>query len=287
MMPPAFRRSLHDIRWNVLGYGVGLGVWAAVIVALFPSIRESLGDVEMPEDYLQFFGIESSDFRLASNYFQAEFFSTAPVVLVVYAVVVGTGTLAGDESNRTLELILAQPISRTRLFAERATAIVLGGLLILLLTAVGWTMALLFIEADDTVSIPKLAAATVAQAPLLTFWIALSLLLGALAPSRGSAAGVATVIAVATFLANSLAAIADQVEWLRYLSPFWYSDAPTILTGGVTPWHTAVLLAITAACFAAALFAFRSRDLNTGRLPRPALAFSRTARQTRPESASQ
>lgn len=264
MKHPAFTKTLYDVRWHVVGYGVGLGIWAAVVVALFPSISRSFEGAEFPEDYLKFFGIEAANFGIASNYFQAEFFSMLPLVLVVYAIVVGTGVLAADEYNRTLELIVAQPISRGRLLVERAAAIVLGGGLILVLSSVGWTVALLFIDADETVSIQKLAGACLAQGPFLLFWLGLSLLLATTASSRGSAAGAATAIAVVMFLAHSIAGIAPTVSWLRYISAFWYSDASTILTDGLVAWHALVLLVSAGLCASASLVMFQRRDLNTG-----------------------
>lgn len=148
---PLFQKCLRDIRWHILGYGIGLGVWAVVIVAIFPSIRDSFGDAELPEDYLRLFGVEASNFAIASNYFQAEFFSMLPVVLVIYAIVVGAGAIASEEGSGVLDIVLAQPVARRRLYVERVAAVATGGLAILALAAFGWVVALPLIGADDSV----------------------------------------------------------------------------------------------------------------------------------------
>ena len=64
---------------------------------------------------------------------------------------------------------------------------------------------------------------------------------------------------------------AIRLKPLRYLSPFFYSDAKRVLVEGVVPWHAAVLLDAFVLLTALALFAFEAREIGTGHSPLRAL----------------
>ena len=106
---PLLRKTLHDLRWHIVGYGGGLGMLAALYVVLYPAFAGTLADFELPEEYSAFIG-DVSDLAVPRGFLQVEFFSFwMPLLVAVYAVVVSTGLLAGDEQRGTLEMMLAQP----------------------------------------------------------------------------------------------------------------------------------------------------------------------------------
>ncbi len=275
---PILWRTVRDLRWHIAGYGIGLGIYAAMLVLIFPAFEEVLADLELPAAYEALYGDAASDLTRPSNFFSLEFFSWGPLILSIYAAVVSTGALAGEESRGTTELLLSLPVTRTRVFLEKLAGIVLGGLAIALVASIGWALTVPLVDLHGDTGILELLLATVLllDAPLL--FAAIGLLLGAVAPSRGVAGGILAAIIVFTFLASSFAALARQTEWLRYLSPFYYGDSTELLTAGPTPGHLAVLAVASVGCTALALLAFRGREIGVaswqlraalGRRPRP------------------
>lgn len=262
---PVFRKVLRDLRWQLIGYGVGMALYAALIALLYPSFRETLGDFELPEFYAMFLGGEGEiDFAAPENFFALEFFSIAPVIIAIYAIVTSTGLLAGDEGRGSLELVLAQPISRTRVFVEGVAALLVGAVLICAATAAGWLLTIPLIDVGGEEVLSKLVVGSFNLFPITVAFVAAGLLLGAVAPTRGLAAGVLAMVTVAMYLANSVATLVDAISWLRYLSPFWYADSAQAVAGGATWWHPLVLLASAAVLTLLALIAFRRREIGTG-----------------------
>lgn len=80
-----------------------------MMVWLYPSFEDTLQQLDYPEEYLKFFGA-GGDLSRPSNFLATEFWSFAPIVFVIYAVVTSTGLLAGDEGYGSLEAVLAQPV---------------------------------------------------------------------------------------------------------------------------------------------------------------------------------
>ncbi|HXH20808.1 MAG TPA: ABC transporter permease subunit [Dehalococcoidia bacterium] len=253
-----FGKGLRDLRWQVFWYGLGFALLAALVVYVYPSYREQLADFDIPEAFEAFLG-ESADYRTAEGFLTAEFFSWAPILLVIFAIMQGTNMLAGEEAAGTMDLLLSQPLSRTRLLFEKLAAFVAGTLGIVLLTILGWALSTPF--TDIEVSEVDLVIATLNLMPITLFFGAFSLMASVSLPSRGQATGVATALAVATFMLNYLASLVDLLEPLRWLSPFHYAATTTVLTNGMDWPKVAVLMALFAAFTAAAVWAFERRDI--------------------------
>jgi ABC-2 type transport system permease protein len=262
---PVFRRTLRALRWHMIGYGIGLVAWAVLVAALYPSIGKSYGALELPEAYRAMFGIASGNLGNFRTFANIEFYQWVPVVLAIYVITAATGTLAGEEGRGSLEVLLAQPVSRARLFVSKVLAIALGALVIAAVTTVGLLVSLAFIDIGSDLTVARLGAAVFYTLPLVALVASLALLVAAVAPSRGTAAGIVSAIFIAAWLANGLGALSSQTEWLKYLSGFYYADVQTVLTSGLHPAHQAVVLAVTAVQTALALVAFDRREIEVAR----------------------
>lgn len=259
---PVAWRTLRDLRWQVIGYGAGLGLYAAIVVLLYPTFKDVLTNFQLPEQYSAFFGLENG-WGDPASYLNTEFQTWGALILVTYSVIATTGLLAGEEGRGTIELLLSRPITRRRLLVEKSAAFVVGALLIVALTCVGWAFARIFVNLD-TVSLPQLIVGTIAFLPLMLAFAALSLLLGAIAPTRGQAGGIVALLVVVSYLASSLARVSSSTRWMQYGSPFYYADTDRLLAHGPIWWHLALLLGGTVVIATVALRSFDGRDLGAG-----------------------
>lgn len=260
MTLPILRRALVELRWQIVWYGVGMGAYGALMVWLYPSFEDTLKQVDYPEEYLKFFG-GSGDLSRASNFLSTEVWSFGPIIFVIYAIVASTGLLAGDEGHGSLDAVLAQPVSRMRVLLEKVGAFLLGAVAIALLICVGWVASVPFVDLHGDLTLLEVCGATIAMLPLVVFYGALGFLAGAIAPSRGLAAGALTVLAVAAFLVASFARAIGSIEWLQYLSPYYYADTATVLNNGIVAWHAALLLGGALLALALAVLSFRGREV--------------------------
>jgi ABC-2 type transport system permease protein len=253
-----FFKTLRDLRWQVFWYGTGIALIAALDVLIYPSYKEQLADFDIPEALRALVG-DVEDFASPEGFLTAEFFSWVPILAVIFAVMAGTNLLGGEETNGTLDLLLAQPISRSRLLLEKLAGFVADTLGILTLTNLGWLLTVPFVDID--VSLGKLVVATFALAPLPLVFGAFALWAGVAMPSRGQATGVAAAVAVATFVINYLATLVDVLAPAAWLSPFKYSNTSGLLTEGVDWPKLAVLVVLFVLFTLLALRAFAQRDI--------------------------
>ena len=259
--PSIFAKTLRDQRWQILGFGVTLALVAALDVLLWPSYRDTLQNLQIPPALQALLGTDLS-LATPAGFLSSEFFSWTPVLLIVYAVIQGTGAIAGEESAGTLELLLSQPVPRRSVMLQKAAAVGLGAIAILSIAYCGFALTVPFVSIDVTLA--DLAAGVLNMLPITLLFFGLALWLGAYAPSRGLAAAIAVGAATAAYVVNTFAVGIEALRGLRFATPFYYYGSGLPLVDGVRWWHFGVLTGIALAFFALSLLAFERRDISAG-----------------------
>ncbi len=203
-----FERAFHEERRALLGWVGGLAALAVVMLAIYPTVRDNQQISKLIEAYPKalrtMFGI--SDYTSGAGYLRAEVFSLmAPLLIVVFAILWGGDVIAGEEERRTIDLLLANPVSRRRILLEKWAAVMLG------ITIATWGLGLLIGLGAPVVGLhvawSSLASVVVATMLLGMLYATLALAVGAATGRRGLARGVVTLLAVAAYLVSSLAEI--------------------------------------------------------------------------------
>ncbi|HVS08452.1 MAG TPA: ABC transporter permease subunit [Planctomycetota bacterium] len=265
MLRNVFLKTLRETRRALLWWSLGLVGMTAMIVAIFPTVRDNpelnrLVEV-YPEALKAFiaFGGEL-DYASGAGYLGIELFSfMVPLLLLIAAIGAGARAVAGEEENGTLDLLLANPISRRRLAVEKLAALASE---IAVLGLVLWLSLLVGVAAVGMdVSAARLGAATASAALLALGFGAIALLVGAATGRRGVATGVAAAGAVAAYLVDSLAALVDFLEPVQRASPFYHYAASDPLRHGLSLGHAGVLVLLCGAAAVLAPLALERRDL--------------------------
>jgi ABC-2 type transport system permease protein len=264
VLPSVLLKTLRDSRRTLAWWSLGLCGLVSLLVAVYPSVRDNPSLNKLVQDYpealkafIAFGG--SVDYTSAAGYLGSELFSfMVPLLLLVAAIGAGARAIAGEEEQGTLDLLLANPISRGRLVLEKLAALVLE---VAFLGAVLWiALAIGTRVTTMEIALANLAAATLDAALLALLFGVLALLIGSAVGRRGLAVAVSTAAAVAAYLVNALAGIVGALEPVQGLSPFYHYVAGDPLRHGLAVDHTAVL-ALAAGALAAAPLAFGRRDL--------------------------
>src|SRR5262245_10048010 len=260
-------KSLWDIRRSFVWWSLGLIGFVALIVSVYPTIRDNPNLSQLAQDYpealqafIAFGGVV--DYSSAAGYLGIELFSLmVPLLLLVAAIGTGAGSIAGEEERGTLELLLANPVSRTKVVLEKMIALLveITGLGVVLWLAL-WIGALL---ADMDISAAHLAAATLSAVLLALAYGAIAVLLGAATGKRTLAIGLTAAGAVAAYLVNGLAPLVDGLDVPQKLSPFYHYAVGDPLRNGVSLTHMAPLVGIAVVATALAPWFFSRRDVAT------------------------
>lgn len=265
MLRSVLPKTLWDMRRGFAWWALGLVGTVALLVAVFPTIRDNPDMNRLVEQYpvalkafLAFGG--AVDFTSGAGFLGSELFSfMIPLLFIVAALASGAGAIADEEERGTLDLLLSNPVTRRRVALEKlgAMAIELAGLGLVLWASL-WLSELLV---DLDVSAAHLAAATL-NASLLAFSFGtIAFMLGAGTGHRTLAIGITTAGSVAAYLVNGLAGLVPALQVPQKLSPFYHYGAGDPLRSGLVLGHALVLVAIAVTAATVGVVAFERRDL--------------------------
>jgi ABC-2 type transport system permease protein len=241
-----FWHELRNNRGKILGWGLTLALLGGYLLSFYETISDQQEQLQQlidmyPPELMAFFG-GVDDMFTPAGFLHLEFFSYMPIVLGILAVLAGSGLFAADEEKGTLNLVLAHPISRTRLFWGRLLALV--GVIVVILGVI-W---LAFVIANGSTEAMDFGAGELLL-PMLTL-LAVLLLFGTLGvllsmflPSRGLAAMMTGVLLVASFFITSLEQIDDRLEPFADLSPLTYYQGGRALEGFNGAWFAGLMIA--------------------------------------------
>jgi ABC-2 type transport system permease protein len=207
-----------------------------------------------------FVGSTAKGMSTPQDFYEGEIYGLmAWMAVMVLTVSIGARALAGEESDRTMGLLLANPIRRSSVVIEKTYTMILYAFLVgFTIWASVWIGSLLGSLGLNPLYVA--AATTLAVLVGLVFG-AVALLLSA-ATGRVRVAIYGTIgITLAMFLVNSIAILNHTVDTVAAFTPFGHYLTNTPLNNGMDWTDAAVLAAAVVALVALAVYAFDRRDL--------------------------
>lgn len=259
------RWTLWQKRWTIFWWCIGIIFFVLLTLVFYPTIKHQSAQLDKSFNQLskttkQLF-TDTSDIFSPIGYLSSQiFYLMLPLLLGILAINQGMGLIGKEETNNTIEMLLARPVSRARLMLGKAAAgfaIVVGvGVLSALF------IALMCRLVNLSVSIVNILEATAAVILLSLTFGAVAFLLSALGRAgRAASIGITAFIALGGYILVSLAPSVSWLKWPAKIFPFNYYHAAELLTGKYN-WLNAVYFgAVIIACMILSWLAFRRRDL--------------------------
>jgi ABC-2 type transport system permease protein len=267
MLHSVWTKTLRDQRRALAVWVVALVALVGMYAGFFPSFHRSSSYTDlinqMPKALRDLFTAGAGgDVSSGAGYVYMEMLSfMAPTLMLVFAIGAASQAIAGEEDRGTLDLLLATPLTRTRLVLEKYIAIGIG--VLVLAAAMGAALIAFGAATGMGLSSANVVAAMVHLALLAMVFAALALLIGSasgrLAPARGGAGGVAVI----AYLVNGFA---PSVSWLgpvQKFSPFFQFLGHDPVRHGLSLLAVGVSVATVAVLVTGAVAALRRRDLAT------------------------
>jgi ABC-2 type transport system permease protein len=257
MLTNVFTKTTQDW-WKVMTIAVvTLGALFLMGMTVYRDIDISIY-TSMPDAFLSLFGIPA-DADIASLAYGAIYTGYGSLTLAAVVLVLGAASIAGEERNGTLGLLLGNPKSRTYVLVSKAGALVLvTGLGALVLWAVGRVTPEFL---DVSVSGIHVEALILAMAVNALFYGALAMAIGAWTGSRGLASGVTAGIMVLSFVAAGLLPLIESLDFLAKAFPWYYFSGNDPHLNGVSWGHLGVLITGIVVFAVAAVIGLNRRDL--------------------------
>ncbi len=236
-----FFHEMRRSRLSLIIWSVALSYMLLICVVIYPEMKSQMGELgDMFADMGAFsdaFGMEmliGGDFL---SYFALECGEILGIGGAIFAAIVGIGSLSKEERDRTAELLLTQPLTRAKVVTQKLLS-VLCQIIVLNIATIGVSLVGILAIGENP-DAKKLALVFLSYF-LLQIEIAL-ICFGISSFIRRSAVGIGLGISLAFYFINIVANISKEVEFLKYATPFAYTDASYILKNSAIDWKYLII----------------------------------------------
>ncbi len=246
-------------------------VWAAIIAllvfiavakyAVYAENPELLAVLDaVPQGMLKAFDMLAFSLTTLTGLFGV-MFAYFGLMGALAAVMWGSDIIAKEERNKTVEFSLVLPVKRSWVVTAKALAALTNCVFFVLLT---WAVSLAAVQkyAPDRAFREFLVLEMQAMLMIELVFLALGLFLGASMRRYKFAGSAGLGVVLVTYFASVVSGMFDELEFLRWFTPFEYFDAASLYRHG----HLESLSVLIAAAFivvllAATYWVYNRRDL--------------------------
>ncbi|MFB6267329.1 MAG: ABC transporter permease subunit [Halodesulfurarchaeum sp.] len=262
-MADVLKYEARQLVRGTLALALLLGFFVLMLIYLYPSIETSAESIQqwmqsLPESMRESFGMEA--YTTIEGFISTELYQFVWLLLVgLYLTYVAGGAIAGDVDTNRIDLLLATPISRTRLLLEKYLSLLIPIVALNLIVPLFVYAGVLAI--GESIEVGHLVMLHVLSVPYLLFTGAVGLALSVIfsRADRAQRGGIAVVFLL--FIMDSVTKGTD-LSWMGAVSPTRYYDPADILVDGLYDFTGAlILLAATLALVIFSAERFRRADL--------------------------
>ena len=261
-----FLSHLRAGRWGLVAWSGLMGLYALLVFYLYPTMKAA-GYEQMfenlPESIRALAGLqdlpEGVGFSL-ETFVALEFIGQWAAFVAIYAVFAAGGIVAREVERGTMDLILAQPLSRTRLVLSKFGVFLAGLGIIALGSFLGTLVGMAIIE--EKIGLGNAALALFQGGSLVLAVGSYSLLFSCLTLDPRRTLLLSGTITAAFYILNFTAPALKSFSWVGRLSLFHYFAPESILRTGQPDWAgLGIFWGLALLCLALSLAVFRRRDI--------------------------
>lgn len=258
-----FNKALYDRRRSLPAWGLAIFLLILYIGGFYPILAENEGLLQMFENVpasLRVLVGDIASLSTAAGFFDIELFNFfLPFLFAIVTIGQGLAVVVGEERSGTLDILLANPISRTRHVLEGAAAIAAEAFFLALVVVVGVATAnALF---DLAIDMRHTLEAALALALLATVLGYVALAAGAWLGDYHRALGATILFTLGSYFIYAYADVSTTLERLQWLSVFYYYQHNHPILNGLNWGDAAVLVGVAIGLVALSVVGINRRDL--------------------------
>lgn len=261
-----FLREMKSSWKSLLIWSISILVLVASGMSKFGTMNASGQSInqlvaDMPRSLQALLGLGSLDLTKAIGYYGVLFLYLL-LMAGIHALLLGANLIAKEERDKTAEFLLTKPIPRWKIVSAKLLAALVNILVFYLVTLVSSIQVVAYYN--------KNGSETGHVVLLLTGMLLLQLLflflgtgMAAISKRPKSAAGAGTVVLLLTFILSIMIDLNSKLDGLKFLTPFKYYEAKTVLKdGALDPEFVGLSLVLTLLLGLATYFFFNKRDMS-------------------------
>ncbi|SQG82599.1 membrane protein [Streptococcus uberis] len=256
------RHELRQGRKSLLIWAICVGLSSALCILLYESVADSIKEIANLYQNMggvsKALGMDKVSIATLGGYYASEIALIYSIGAAMYATMIGISLLSKEEEAHTAEFLFSLPIGRAKILRQKFVSILFS----------------LIIFNGIAISIEYLALVKVnmsfdygafASYHLLVFLLqvemaSFSFMISAF--SRKKLIGFGMGLALMGYFMDIICRLMDKVDYLKYVTPFYYANATDRFAGETLDWLMLVIaVSVIVISYLIAHIVFRNRDL--------------------------
>ena len=259
LLGSVFSKTVRDwLLWTIIAV---VAMW--LITLMYVGIMASSGDAyvtmmdDFPEALRNIYG--SNDGTAAGLAMSGIYSLIGPLVLLTYAIGLGSSAAVGEEEARSLPILLSSPLRRRSVLLAKAAVASIGVVSITALTWLGVLVAAGVFGMD--LANQNVLGASIQLLGMVFLFGALALGLSAWRGSSALGVGAAAGLAVASYFVTTLLPVVEELAGVARLTPWYLMSGANALADGVDVVLLGIAVLIAGALFGMGAYTLDRRDL--------------------------
>lgn len=261
-----FLREMKAYRKSLLFWSIGVIFLIASGMSKYgglASSSESMNDLmaSMPQSLQAIMGTGSLDMSKAIGYFGVLYLYLL-LMTAVHAAMLGANMISKEERDKTAEFLFVKPVSRNKIISLKLLAAAVNLVIFLTIAWVTSYYMVAYYSEGESVGV-DIANSMTAMFILQLLFLVIGSSIAAISKKPKKSVAIATGILLVTYIMSIAIDLNEKIEVMKYLTPFKYFEAKTVLTGeGLDVVFILLSLFLIAALTLVTFGTYKKRDLN-------------------------
>jgi ABC-2 type transport system permease protein len=245
MFSSIYLKTLYNLRFQLLGWSLGVGFVAFITMVFYNSFNQS--GIEsiinsVPESLKPLVG-SVDDFKTVSGYIGQQIFGPNGYILAVAAsLLLAFSVSANEEDDGRLQTLLTLPVTRSAVFCQKWLAVMTAVAVICIAVVVSTYLGLLVVGHGTDFS--RMMQSTLAFFLMNGAFATIAFSIAMFTGKKGLSIAIAAGYTAVSFIISSLAMSVDQLKEVDKLSVLHYYNNPLVMQHGLKLEHVLILAGI-------------------------------------------
>lgn len=239
-------------------------IWLLIIVfflvtifLVYPSIVKDNQDMSkmiseiFSEDMLKMFNMDIISFDTVFGWLSTEGYLFLVLLSGAYFALLGGTILLKEQSDHTIDFLYSKPISKNKILNSKLS---LGLIYTVIFCGIIALTNFIGLKLSNDFDFTKWALISLTPVFISIFFYTLSMLVSLCFKKTSTSIGANLGIVFGGYVLSMLGALSDKIEFLKYLSPFYYMDARSILTDSKIEIVNILVMIVCSIIFTASLY---------------------------------
>lgn len=259
------REFLKNIK-SLLIWSIILSVLIILMLSVYPQFakdQKAMNDFlkVYPEAMKKAFGMDKLSFGTLMGYYGVEIYLMTTLIGSIYSALLASNIVAKESGEKTIEFLLAKPVLRTEIIAQKFLTVVINVLILNIVIVIVSVIGFQFTR-NSNVSAKTFAILSAATLMLHMTFTAVSFLLSTIMKKTRNILSISMGIVFIEYFLHVMSGISNKLENLKYISIFSYVDSGRIINdNAMNLVYVFIMIAIILISVAASFVIYKKKDI--------------------------